>query len=105
MTVEQSAKAVLFSLGVDFPREHDVSGAFVVLSGRKDLPRWFRELAPRISDTIAELARVRGQAGYGFEIGITAEYFRDYAPSAFRMAQKAHKGCSKLLREMFKNKL
>jgi len=26
MAVEQASKAVLFALGVDFPRQHDVSG-------------------------------------------------------------------------------
>jgi len=102
MAVEQAAKSILISLAIDFPREHDVSNVFIQLAERKDLPKWFREEVDSISDTIAELAELRGLAGYGFEKGVDAEYFKSYAPEAYSKAEKVYKICTKLLKELFK---
>lgn len=102
MAVEQVTKAVLIALGIDFPREHDVGGVFAQLSSRTDLPSWFRDEAPSISETISELAKQRGLAGYGFEMGINAEYFKEYAPQAFERAEKVYKSCVRLINELFR---
>ena len=102
MAVEQSAKAVLIALGIDFPKEHDVSIVFEDLAKRLDMPEWFRSKVPEIVKAVAELAEMRGLAGYGFEQGIGVEYFKDYAPEAFKKAREVHEACSKLLREAFK---
>jgi len=102
MAVEQSAKAVLIALGIDFPKEHDVSIVFEDLAKRLDMPEWFRSKVPEIVKAVAELAEMRGLAGYGFEQGIGVEYFKDYAPEAFKKAREVHEACSKLLRETFK---
>lgn len=104
MAVEQSAKAVLFALGVDFPREHDVSEVFVALSERGDLPADFREAVPRMCVAIRELAEQRGLAGYGFEQGIDAEYFKAYAPEALQMALEVHSACEGILNTIFEQK-
>ena len=102
MAVEQSAKAILIALGIDFPKEHDVSIVFEDLAKRLDMPEWFRSKVPEIVKAVAELAEMRGLAGYGFEQGIGVEYFKDYAPEAFKKASEVHEACSKLLRETFK---
>ena len=102
MGVEQSAKAVLIALGIDFPKEHDVSIAFETLAKRSDIPEWFRRKVPEIVKAVAELAEIRGLAGYGFEEGIGVEYFKDYAPEALKKAMEVHEACSKLLKESFK---
>lgn len=102
MAVEQSTKAVLFALGVDFPKEHDVSEVFISLAARRELPSDFRALVPFISSVSKELAEQRGLAGYGFEQGITADYFKDYAPQALKMARKVRAACKKLLDRIFK---
>ena len=103
MAVEQSAKAVLIALGIDFPKEHDVSIVFEDLAKRLDMPEWFRRKVPEIGKAVAELAEIRGLAGYGFEQGIGVEYFKDYAPEAFKKAREVHDACSKLLTETFKS--
>jgi len=103
MAVEQSAKAVLIVLGIDFPKEHDVSIVFEALSKRIDMPEWFRRKVPEIGKAVAELAELRGLAGYGFEQGIGVEYFKDYAPEAIKKAREVHEACFKLLNEAFKN--
>jgi len=102
MDVEQSAKAVLIALGIDFPKQHDVSIVFEDLAKRLDMPEWFRSDVPEIGKAVAELAEMRGLAGYGFEQGIGVEYFKDYAHEAFKKAREVHEACSKLLREAFK---
>jgi HEPN domain-containing protein len=102
MAVEQSAKAVLLSIGIDFPKEHDVSDVLLQLADREGIPAWFRKEIPEISDVVAKLAEQRGLAGYGFEQGITAEYFRNYAPEALRSARKVHSDCKKFLAKTIK---
>ncbi|MFQ6075820.1 MAG: HEPN domain-containing protein [Candidatus Bathyarchaeia archaeon] len=101
MGVELSAKAVLIAFGIDFPREHDVSLVFDPLARRADIPRWFRDQVPAMSNTIAELAELRGVAGYGLERGIGVEYFKDYAPEALEAARNTHAACLRLLRQLF----
>ena len=97
MSVEISVKSVLLSIGIDYPKGHDVSDVFLQLVDQEKVPAWFRKDAPKIADVVAKLAEQRGLAGYGFEPGITAEYFRGYAPEALRSAKKVHSDCKKLL--------
>ncbi len=102
MAVEQSSKGVLIALGIDYPREHDVSDVFIELKDRKDLPEWFRNLVSTMSKNIAELAELRGLAGYGYEKGIDVNYFKEYAPEAYSIAEKHVNTCEKLLNELFR---
>ena len=87
---------------IDFPKEHGVSIAFEDLAKRLDIAEWFRRKVPEIVKAVAELAEMRGLADYGFEQGIGVEYFKDYAPEAFKTAKEVHEACSKLLGETFK---
>ena len=100
MAVEQCSKAVLIAFGIDYPKEHDVSPVFRKLAEKK-LPQWFLSMLEELSENISELAKLRGLAGYGFEVGVGAEYFRDYAPEALSKASKQVDACAKLLKELF----
>jgi HEPN domain-containing protein len=100
MAVEQSVKAVLFVLGVDYPKEHDVSDVFLKVVSEKKLPPWFKDQSPLIADVIAELAEQRGLAGYGFELGVGRRYFKDYAPEALQKAELVLRACEKLFEEL-----
>ena len=104
MAVEQGSKAVLIALGIDYPKEHDVSDVLFPLKERKDLPTWFRDDVPPIAEVVAELAEQRGLAGYGFETGVDAEHFRSYSPEAYQRSKKALDSCSKLIDELFMKK-
>ena len=102
MTLELSTKAILMLFGIDYPKEHDVSSVLVQLADREDIPKWFKDKVPSISDAVAELAELRGLAGYGFEPGMDAEYFKDYAPEALKRARETFEHCSRLLEELLK---
>jgi len=104
MAVELAAKSVFFALGIEFPKEHDVSKVFQKLAGRKDLPQKFRSQVPFIAETLALLAKERGRAGYGWMEGITDDYFKDRAPEAVDRAKRVCEACESLLKHLFQTK-
>lgn len=101
MSVEHSSKAVLIALGMEYPKEHDVSIVFKQILNLKNIPQWFMDIVNELSENISELAELRGLAGYGFEEGIDVDYFKDYAPIAYEKAKKHYNACLKLLKELY----
>lgn len=101
MTVEQASKAVLIALGVEYPRAHDVSAAFKQISKMRGVPRWFLSMLRELAGNISELAELRGLASYGYEKGLDAGYFEEYAPKAYEMAKEHYEACAKLLSELY----
>ncbi|MBO3841801.1 MAG: HEPN domain-containing protein [Candidatus Brockarchaeota archaeon] len=101
MAVEQASKSVLIALGIEYPREHDVSTVFKQVSRIRNIPEWFSSMIPQLAENISELAELRGLAGYGYEKGLDADYFKDYAPKAYEMARKHYEACVKLLSELY----
>lgn len=79
MAVEQAFKAVLIAFGIEYPKEH-VSAAFKQISKIEGVPSWFLAMLDELASNIFELAELRGLAGYGYEKGLDAQYFKDYAP-------------------------
>lgn len=64
-SIELAVKAVLRCLGIEFPKEHDVSE---VLAGIEEkLPSWFEENVPLIARIMREITVQRGPALYGYE--------------------------------------
>lgn len=102
MCSEHAAKAVLISLGIDFPKQHDVSDAFVTLKGRGDLPSDFSGKVEDIAEKLASLAAERALAGYGFEEGIGVEYFEEIAPDAIEDAEFVLRNCGELISQLFR---
>ena len=88
MASEHAAKAVLLALGIDFPKQHDVSEVFVILAERKEVPEAMRGEVPLVADILAELAALRAQASYGFEMDVDVSHFEDLAPEAVDRAQR-----------------
>jgi len=100
MAVELAAKSVLFVLGIEFPKEHDVTKVFQKLAGRKDLPQKFRSQIPFIAETLAFLAKERG-GGYGWMEEITDDYFKDKAPEVVDRVKRVCEACESLLKHLF----
>ena len=105
MAVEQASKAVLIALGIDYPREHDVSMAFKKISEIDGIPGWFTAILDELAENISTLAQLRGLAGYGYEEGVDVDYFKDYAPEAYQKAEKHYDACLRLLSELYKLKI
>lgn len=101
MTVEQASKAVLIALGMEYPRAHDVSPAFKQISKIRGVPQWFLSMLHKLADNISELAELRGLAAYGYEKGLDAEHFKEYAPKAYEIAKEHYEVCAKLLSELY----
>ena len=66
-SVELSLKIVLRLLGVEYPREHDVSDVLNKPIQSKDLPEWFRSELETISMISKRLTEEMGPAFYGDE--------------------------------------
>ena len=63
--LELAVKAVLRSLGVEYPREHDVGEALTVVEER--IPSELRGRIDELRTLLTKLAKVRGPAFYGYE--------------------------------------
>jgi len=105
MCSEHAAKGVLISLGIEFPKQHDVSDVFVTLKQRRDLPSNFRNQVENLTQDLAELASERALSSYGFEDGIDVDYFKDYAPEAVKKGKMILHSCGRLVHDLFKVKI
>lgn len=102
MAVELSSKSVLLAFGVEFPKQHDVSGVFRELSMRRGVPSWFSSRIDGLAGNISNLAEIRSLAGYAYEQKIDRDYFKDYAQTAYKSARNHVEACKRLLKETFK---
>ncbi|MFQ5951091.1 MAG: hypothetical protein ACE5KH_03290, partial [Candidatus Geothermarchaeales archaeon] len=93
-------KAVLLLFGLDYPKEHDVSGPFRQLQERPDTPDWFKEAVPTISEAIHSLAEIRGLATYGYDHDMMVEDFEARAPKFLGMGSHTYEQTKRLLEEI-----
>lgn len=63
--IELSIKGLLRLVGVEFPREHDVSEVLVSAAGR--FPEPWQEVLPELARRMREITPKRGPAMYGLE--------------------------------------
>ena len=64
-TIELAIKGLLRLVGIEFPREHDVSDALV--SSENRFPAPWREVLPELARRMREITPKRGPAMYGLE--------------------------------------
>ncbi len=99
-SLEIASKAVLRRLAIEYPHEHDVSEALEVASER--LPDYLRADVDELKSVVAELARVRGPAFYGYELeGIPAgEIFtKEYASGILHKTKSLVESCVRFAME------
>ena len=100
-SVELSLKAALRLLGVEYPREHDVSDVLNEVLQFKEAPGWFKAELETITIISKKLAEERGPAFYGDEKAFTPPkqlYAREDAEKAVSDAEKTFELCSKLFK-------
>ncbi len=97
--VELSLKAALRLIGVEFPKEHDVSDVLVQNSGK--YPSWFSEKIPSMVRVSKELVQKRIPSMYGEEArgkGPGELFTREDAVAASADASMVYKFVTRLLR-------
>lgn len=63
--VELSLKAALRAIGVEYPKEHDMSR--ILRAVRERFPEWFRREIEKLGDVSRDLANKRAPSLYGIE--------------------------------------
>ncbi|MBI4332560.1 MAG: HEPN domain-containing protein [Chloroflexi bacterium] len=89
--LELATKALLRFLAVEYPREHDVTGALSAIGAR--LPKQLQEKLPSWKKLVKELAQNRGPSFYGDERrGIPASrlFGREYAERILPQVEDMH---------------
>lgn len=97
--VELSLKAVLRSIGIEYPREHDVGKALEV--AKEKFPDWFSSKIPRFAEISRDLSKKRGPAMYGYEAELkpASDIFdKEDAKDAISAAEEVFETCEKLIK-------
>jgi len=102
--VELTLKAALRSVGIEYPKVHDVGDVLGLHADR--FPRWFRDRLPELMRISTELAQKRGPSLYGIE-GLgkpPSEIFGDEdARRALSDAELVYELCLKLFEELYRS--
>lgn len=102
--IELSVKSVLRAVGIEFPREHDVSD--VLLELNVDMPDWFKEKVPEIARIMSEITPKRGVSMYGLERELrpASDIFSEEDASAeLENANEVHSDCDRFVRWWFED--
>lgn len=96
--VELSLKAVLRSIGIEYPREHDVSKALEMV--KEKFPEWFSSKVPGFVEISKDLSKKRGPAMYGYEAELkpASDIFdKKDAEDAISSARDVYESCEKFI--------
>jgi HEPN domain-containing protein len=104
--IELSVKSVLRAVGIEFPREHDVSEVLLELD--VDMPEWFRDKIHRIAGIMREITPKRGISMYGLERELKPAsdiFSEEDARVELKNASEVHFDCDGFVRWWFKDEL
>ena len=96
--VELSLKASLRFVGIEYPREHDVSDVLIEVAGR--YPKWIQGHIEDLARISRNLALLRGHSTYGEEnrgVPPSKLFGTKEATAALTDAKSVFRTCSKLL--------
>lgn len=99
--LELAAKAVLRSMAIEYPHEHDVGEALNIVQDR--LPSSLRNDLSKLRELLTELSRVRGPAFYGYEMeGIPASkaFSKEYANRTYCEVEGLVRKCSTFINSL-----
>lgn len=103
---ELSLKAILRSVGIEYPKEHEVSDA--IGANMAKFPDWFQSQVAYLEEASAWLSERRGPSMYGDEIsGKPASHLFNNEDSrkALEFAKEAQRSCKRLLHDTFGTRL
>ena len=99
--LELAVKAVLRSIAVEYPHEHDVGEALDIVQDR--LPIFLRGEVTKLKELLTELSRVRGPAFYGYEregIPASKAFSKEYAHRTYSEVKRLVQGCSTFIKSL-----
>jgi HEPN domain-containing protein len=100
--VELSLKAILRSIAVEYPREHDVGESLDMV--KEKFPDWFSYNIPAFITISRDLSKKRGPALYGYEAQLRPAsdiFSRNDAVEALNSADEVFNECRRLVKEIF----
>ncbi len=100
--VELSLKAVLRSIAIEYPRDHDVSEALE--TAKEKFPAWFSAKITDFERISRDLSKKRGPALYGYEAQLRPAsdiFSRNDADEALMSAEDVYNSCNRLISEIF----
>jgi len=100
-SLELAVKAVLRSMGVEYPHEHDVGEALDLIQDR--LPFSLRSEVNKLKELLTELSRVRGPAFYGYEregIPASKAFSKEYAHTTCSEVKRLVQECSTFINSL-----
>ena len=102
--VELSLKAILRSIAVEYPREHDVGDSLEIV--KEKFPDWFSSKIPDFMQISKDLSKKRGPALYGYEAQMktASDIFRRCdAEEALMSAKDIFNSCNRLINYIFED--
>jgi len=99
--LELAVKAVLRSMAVEYPHEHDVGEALDIIQDR--LPSPLRSEVTKLRELLTELSRVRGSAFYGYEregIPASKAFSKEYAHRTYSEVRRLVQECSTFINSL-----
>ncbi|MFH1323556.1 MAG: HEPN domain-containing protein [Methanobacteriota archaeon] len=100
--VELSLKAILRSIAIEYPRDHDVSEALE--TAKEKFPAWFSVKIMDFKRISRDLSKKRGPALYGYEAQLRPAsdiFSRNDAEEALMSADDVYNSCNRLISEIF----
>ncbi len=98
--VELSLKASLRYVGIEYPREHDVSDVLIEVA--ENFPKWFRDRLEALAQVSRRLTVLRGPSTYGEEergIPPSKLFGVKEASAALTDAKNVFSSCTKLIQK------
>ncbi len=99
--VELSLKACLRTVGIEYPKVHDVGDELKLNSSR--FPAWFSQKVEEFAGISAELAGKRAASMYGIEVagkGPSELFDEDEARLSLSQAKLVHENANKFYRQL-----
>ncbi|MEM3430468.1 MAG: HEPN domain-containing protein [Candidatus Bathyarchaeia archaeon] len=99
--LELSVRAVLRSMAIEYPREHDVGEALDIIKDR--LPSSLSNHVNRLKELLTELSRIRGPAFYGYEregIPSSKVFNNEYAQRTYSEVKVLVRECSDFINSL-----
>jgi HEPN domain-containing protein len=101
MSVEMALKAVLFKLGIEVPKTHNVAGQIrAVAKENAKIGKEFSGRIDKITDVFSTLVEYRAPSGYSFEYNFSEKELKDKLDGLYAESKSIIELCRKTVRSL-----